>query len=239
MNYYIADLHFGHENILKYDNRPFQNILKQDDYIIRNWNNEVKEDDDVYIIGDISFYKADLTIELLESLNGRKHLIVGNHDSSLIKKKKVRACFESIDEYKEIKDGDMHVILCHYPIPFFKNFQKKNYVHLYGHLHNRSYDDNMMNHMITSIEDLYQKQHNMLNVGCMHEYIDYTPITLKRAMMCIKNRRVSDKSARYISNMSQKEIEEFSESLSRSLNEYDHELDLDHIINEVIDEICE
>lgn len=58
MNYFISDLHFGHKNILKFDNRPFLNIEQHDKAIIENWNNVVGEDDDVYVLGDISWYDA-------------------------------------------------------------------------------------------------------------------------------------------------------------------------------------
>lgn len=54
MDYFISDLHFGHKNVLAFDNRPFDNIEQHDNALIRNWNNAVNIDDDVYILGDIS-----------------------------------------------------------------------------------------------------------------------------------------------------------------------------------------
>jgi calcineurin-like phosphoesterase family protein len=53
-NFYIADLHFGHWNIVRYDNRPFESIEEMDNALIRNWNNVVSDEDTVYILGDIS-----------------------------------------------------------------------------------------------------------------------------------------------------------------------------------------
>ena len=41
MNFYISDLHFGHYNVLKYDNRPFSSIEEMDKKIIENWNEVV------------------------------------------------------------------------------------------------------------------------------------------------------------------------------------------------------
>ena len=56
MNYFISDLHLGHKNVLKFDNRPFINIEEHDKTIIDNWNSKVNDNDDVYVLGDISWH---------------------------------------------------------------------------------------------------------------------------------------------------------------------------------------
>ena len=38
MIYYIADMHFGHTNVLRFDNRPFSDTAQMDDTLIQNWN---------------------------------------------------------------------------------------------------------------------------------------------------------------------------------------------------------
>ena len=67
MNFYISDLHFGHKNALSFDNRPFTTIEEHDNLIINNWNEVVNIDDDVYILGDISWYNVSKTIEIKPS----------------------------------------------------------------------------------------------------------------------------------------------------------------------------
>ena len=84
MNYYIADTHFGHDNIRRLSHRPFKTIEEMDKTITNNWNSRVRDNDDVYILGDFS-YKSKDPISYLKQLNGRKHLIVGNHDTKLLK----------------------------------------------------------------------------------------------------------------------------------------------------------
>ena len=55
MNYYIADLHLGHKNVLAFDKRPFNTIEEHDSTIVRNWCDKVTNEDTVYLLGDISW----------------------------------------------------------------------------------------------------------------------------------------------------------------------------------------
>lgn len=41
MNFYIADMHLGHKNVLKFDNRPFLSVSEMDKVLIENWNSRV------------------------------------------------------------------------------------------------------------------------------------------------------------------------------------------------------
>ena len=175
MNYFIADLHFGHQNALAYDNRPFKTIEEHDNIIIKNWNDTVGIDDDVYILGDISWYNVTRTIEIIHSLNGIKHLIMGNHDAKLIKNKDLQKEFVEFTNYKELSYNDKGIILCHYPMPCFKN-HFHGWYHFYGHVHT-SFEENMMQHDKFLMEELYQVPCNMYNVGCMTELIKFTPRT--------------------------------------------------------------
>lgn len=80
MNYYISDTHFGHKNVIRYDNRPFDSIEEMDEAMIQLWNETVNDADAVYILGDFSWYKEDKTALILGKLKGHKILIKGNHD---------------------------------------------------------------------------------------------------------------------------------------------------------------
>ena len=103
MNYFISDLHLGHKNVLKFDNRPFINIEEHDKTIIDNWNNKVNDNDDVYVLGDISWHNATKTIEIFKQLKGRIHLIQGNHDNRILKNKELYNLFVEVVDYKELK----------------------------------------------------------------------------------------------------------------------------------------
>lgn len=174
--FFISDLHFGHKNILAFDNRPFLDIETHDKHLISRWNNTVGMTDDVWILGDISWYGSKKTLGILEQLNGIKHLIRGNHDVKILKNKEVQNQFVEIVDYKELKVNGHDVVLCHYPIPCFNNHYYGAF-HLYGHVHT-SYEWNMMEYCRRMSEELYGKTCYMYNAGCMVPYMGYTPRTL-------------------------------------------------------------
>lgn len=178
MNYFISDLHLGHKNCLKFDNRPFNTIEEQNDFIIKNWNKTITNLDDVYILGDISWYDANKTIDIFSRLNGRLHLIKGNHDSKLLKNKSVRELFVEICDYRELYiNNKTAIVLSHYPINCYKN-HNHGWYHLYGHVHN-SKEWELVMEMGDKVEALFpEASYNMYNVGCMMDYIGYIPRTL-------------------------------------------------------------
>ena len=85
--FFTSDHHFGHANILKYEDEKrrnangarFRSIEAMDEYLIEQWNNTVSPSDTVYCLGDMS-YKQFTLESVLPRMNGEKILIVGNHD---------------------------------------------------------------------------------------------------------------------------------------------------------------
>ena len=181
MMYFISDLHFGHKNVLSYDNREFKSIEEHNEYLIKQWNSVVGIEDEVYILGDISWYPTMKTIAIFKRLNGLKHLIVGNHDKKLLRNQDIRKLFVEITDYKEISfDDGKGIVLCHYPIPCY-NHHYYGWYHLYGHVHN-SFEWNMMKQVQFEMRELYDKPSHMYNVGCMIDYMGYTPRTLSEIL---------------------------------------------------------
>lgn len=163
MIYYTSDLHFGHKNIIKYENRPFENVEEMNEKLIENWNAKVKPEDTVYVCGDFAVKNSEMNIDRIVSiysqLNGTKILLIGNHDLDWIDKAKDRLHFNPVD-YLEIKDGKDIVVLCHYPI---EDWDGKHHgsLHVHGHIHGR---------------DIIQHLPNRFNCGV--DVRDYTPVTL-------------------------------------------------------------
>lgn len=172
--FYIADWHYGHANIIPFDNRPFKNVEEMNKTLIDNWNKVVSKEDIVYVLGDMFWCTAENAVPILDVLNGQKVLIKGNHDR--VHSSEFNSRFVKITEYLEVKDEGKNVVLCHYPIPCFKN-HFYGWYHLYGHVHN-SFEYNMMKHDKYLMKELYGHQCLMFNVGSMMPYMDFTPRTL-------------------------------------------------------------
>jgi calcineurin-like phosphoesterase family protein len=144
MKWFTADTHFGHKNIIEYANRPFSSIEEMNESLIRNWNDHVSFDDEVYHLGDVGLCSPGQLKKILERLNGKIYLIKGNHEKS------AEACkdrFEWIKDYFEliIPDNDFHqgrqlVVLMHYPMRVWQASHYGAY-HLYGHTHGSLRDD--------------------------------------------------------------------------------------------------
>ena len=178
--FYISDLHFRHPNILKFDNRPWSTLEEMEETLIHNWNGVVGKSDDVYVLGDFIWSaKSDDWLDIVDKLNGRIHLILGNHDiknmSTTLRKK-----FASISTYKEVKDNGKRVLLSHYPMPFYRGDYNDNIIHLYGHLHTtieEAFMQHLKNYILENDTRTTGKHKcNFYNVGCM--LIGYTPRTL-------------------------------------------------------------
>ena len=175
---YIADLHFDDDSIIAYDNRPFNSTEEMNEALIENWNRAVTDPEDLtWILGDFCSGDAERWKGLLSRLNGRKALIIGNHDDPEAVAG-AHSCFEDVAEYREILDRERHVVLCHYPIVAFRDHYFGWY-HLYGHVHS-SYEWNIVENAKRLLKNLYVRQDicRMANAGAMLPSIRYTPRTL-------------------------------------------------------------
>lgn len=153
-----SDLHFGHTNMIKYENRPFRDADEMDKYLIKQWNNTVSENDQVYILGDFTLKGVDYAVTILKQLKGTKILILGNHDNFANKANFPKDIFKEIAYYKEIKYKDKNFVLCHYPIADWDG-KEHGVIHLYGHIH--TIDNDAQNYMLSQ----FAKDYNCFNVG--------------------------------------------------------------------------
>lgn len=169
--YVISDLHLGHEAILKYRTQ-FATLGDMHWQIERNWNSAVTPQDKVYILGDVAFDKQSLS--WLNSLNGKKILIKGNHD--ILPLKEYAKYFEDIRGAMEYKG----CILTHIPVHECQLERFKLNIH--GHMHDKTvqrdivvkiYDDDMNPRFI--LKEFVDTRY--INVCC--KQVNYTPVLLE------------------------------------------------------------
>ena len=171
MNYYISDLHFGHKNVIEFSGRPFSNIEEMDNTLITNWNSVVGKDDNVYIVGDFCYENEKPAKWYLEQLKGKKHLLIGNHDTDIIENYiEFRKYFESINQMFVVKDENNYIVICHYPMCEWSGFNN-GYYHFYGHIHNKK---NIAYGIMRNFDTAF-------NVGA--EILDYTPRTFDEVIL--------------------------------------------------------
>lgn len=135
--YITSDLHFGHENIIKFCPKTrghFKDAAHMTSEMMRIWNETVDPEDTVYILGDVAFLPSQKAAEILNSLNGTKILIEGNHDRKALKDPVFRRCFKEIHKYYDTVYNGTFVVMFHYPI-FDHNRAGHGSVMLHGHRH--------------------------------------------------------------------------------------------------------
>ena len=192
---YIADTHFGHANVLRYDNRPWQTTEAMEKDMIRLWNEHVAEDDLVYLLGDVVWSdKYEKWVEIFEQLKGRKFIMKGNHDKTkILNALKQNGLIDGWSHQEVVQDPGpdgkaRYVVLNHSPMPFFVNMHHDNTYHLYGHVH-ISFDAQVIKHVCRQVEQLYLHEVRMYNCGCMVPGMDYYPRTLDEIVAIDKANR--------------------------------------------------
>lgn len=149
----ISDTHFGHSNIIKFTKsdgslirpgftrRPsgaftsFKDIQHHDQCLIDNWNSVIKPNDKVYHLGDFG------NIEVAMRLNGKKRLILGNHDDR-ITLDDMNNFFEKVTVTRRFKNEFAHpVIFSHYPLHKDEASPTPRLINVHGHIHEKIIKD--------------------------------------------------------------------------------------------------
>lgn len=162
---FIADLHFGHENVAKW--RGFASAAEQDEHIIKTWNATVHKRDVTYILGDVTMEKASC-YDLLDRLNGTKHVVLGNHD----RRQDVRKLLEHVDTVAGMLQHK-GIFLTHCPVhPMEMDYRVKYNIH--GHIHSKVVERDFT---LFGIPIFKRVDRRYICVSC--EQVNYTPKTLK------------------------------------------------------------
>lgn len=131
MIYFSSDHHFSHQNIIKYCNRPYRGTVEMDTDLIEKWNSVVRENDEVYYLGDLVLGNWGTAWSYIKKLNGRKYFIKGNHDTKW---------FSSLDSHQklnpihELKINSQLYVLSHYPLRSWNKSFHGSY-HIFAHEH--------------------------------------------------------------------------------------------------------
>ena len=131
--FFTSDTHFGHANIIRFCNRPFQNVEEMNEVLIENWNKVVSKDDTVFHLGDFAFGGSSVWNSIIPRLNGHINLIIGNHDRKNLRQGYM-SYFDMVVPQLQIEIEDNSIYLNHYPFLCYGGSYRGVW-QLFGHVH--------------------------------------------------------------------------------------------------------
>lgn len=153
-----SDTHLGHENVLKFTDdrgelvrgKRFHSTKEMDECILDNWNKVVRPGDIVYHLGDVFFGSEDYFKKLWPKFNGKKRLVIGNHDN--VRFLSSGAFFSKVMLWRMFPE--FNCILSHVPIEtssirVWDDYGKPS-VNIHGHIHQK--DPPTERHVNVSVE---------------------------------------------------------------------------------------
>lgn len=174
--WFTSDLHFGHRNVIKFCNRPWEDEKQMGPALIENWNSVVGDNDIVFVLGDTFWFNDSRGIKkVLSQLKGKDiYILPGNHDE--------------FEHYHRVDDPRIHlctdVVVCwitqeghkkreiwlsHYPMMTWPH-RENGAIQFFGHIHSAPDKED-------GVDQDLPLHWNQCDVGC--DYWDYKPVQLE------------------------------------------------------------
>ncbi|WP_339037548.1 metallophosphoesterase [Bradyrhizobium symbiodeficiens] len=139
--FFLADTHYFHaspdkpDGIIRLAGRPFANGRDMNEAMAASHRALVKPGDDVMFLGDFA-HRADPDAlrRLFDALPGRKHLIIGNHDTKA--SGTLDLPWESIRNLAFVSVDGARLVLCHFALRSWPGI-RRGALMLFGHHHGR------------------------------------------------------------------------------------------------------
>ncbi|MDH6674293.1 calcineurin-like phosphoesterase family protein [Paenibacillus sp. LBL] len=177
--WFISDTHFGHKNIINYENRPFTSTYEMDEVMIENWNKVVKPNDVVYHLGDVFIANKERQQEIMKRLNGHVILRLGNHDKATVTSY-LKLGFYDVYKHNIFVNIESNLLaLSHYPINEDNVDPSDNGLNLIQ----KGLAKNLHGHVHSQIQELDQSIYKCVSV----ELTNYTPIHVDEIAVWLKS----------------------------------------------------
>lgn len=171
--WFTSDLHFGHRNVLKFCNRPWEDEKLMGRGLIQNWNNTVGDNDIVFVLGDTFWFNDSRSIKkVLGQLKGKDiYIIPGNHDDfesyHRVVDPRIHLCQDVMVVWiTEENQPKREVWLSHYPMMTWPHRENGAY-QFFGHIH--SHPDKF-----AGVDQDLPLHWNQADVGC--DFWKWTPV---------------------------------------------------------------
>lgn len=173
--WFTSDLHFGHRNVLKFCNRPWEDEKLMGRGLIQNWNNTVGDNDIVFVLGDTFWFNDSHSIKkVLGQLKGKDiYILPGNHDEfesyHRVTDPRIHLCQDVMVVWiTEENQPKREVWLSHYPMMTWPHRENGAY-QFFGHIH--SHPDKF-----DGVDQDLPLHWNQADVGC--DFWAWTPVDL-------------------------------------------------------------
>lgn len=176
MIWFTSDLHFGHDREFIWGARGYTSVDEMNDLQIEKWNLLINEDDDVYVLGDLSLGSHNNILEFIPKLKGKIHIVLGNHDTPTREE-----IYKNLDNVVEVapairlKYKKYNFFLTHYPC-LTGNLEREALsqmtLNLYGHTHQKT--------------NFYEDRPYMYHVGV--DSHDGYPVNIETIISAMKNK---------------------------------------------------
>ncbi len=174
--FFTSDTHFNHANIIGFCKRPFKSVEAMNEALIANWNRVVGPDDVVFHLGDFCLGGAAEWTKVLDRLNGKIYLIMGNHDMKNLRQGFMDR-FEMITMQMHIEIGKQKIYLNHYPFLCYGGAYRDVW-QLFGHVHTSAYNTGID---APRLDILFPMQYD---VGVDNN--DFTPVSYEQVKSIIE-----------------------------------------------------
>lgn len=202
--FFTSDTHWWHRNIIDYCSRPYSSVEVMNQALIDNWNSTVSQSDIVYHLGDFAFAGKQKIKDILRQLNGKIHIVYGNHDQQLIKVLRqeptlVEAAYHGVKYQKIGGPGGRWWTMSHYPFMMWPESEKgvEKSIHIHGHQHASSYykDKAMLDVGVDSaalILGEYRPFHIDEVIDWCRENTKWVMLATKECLACFEVKPVSE-----------------------------------------------
>ena len=179
-------MHYGHANVIGFCDRPFADVREMNRALIKNWNLVVTSDDEAWVLGDcflkIGWQEA---YKIMKQLNGKKYLVMGNHDKFTRQKYLDIGFAEVYNKNTTFYYEGHHFLLSHYPYASspeeVKHAEENGYRLRYQ---DRRYEDKGSWLLHGHVHEKFKKIRRMINVGV--DVWDFTPVSIDELISLTK-----------------------------------------------------
>jgi len=152
MKYFSSDFHIGHENVIKFSNRPFKDVEEMDKKIVDMVLDTVKKGDEIFFLGDLGFHPSPAIDRLFRELPKKVNFnwIIGNHDKKVLNhyKQFTNKLDFIMETHITTEIGKQRIVMCHYPMLTW-NQSFRGAWQLFGHHHANGHEKNLLPNILT------------------------------------------------------------------------------------------